>query len=62
MNEHQTVVLLFQGKTLTMIAVILTNFHDGKSLPVERKSGPLKEVRLIFSNLKSVAIINIIVS
>lgn len=27
--------VLFQGKTLTTIALILTNFHQGKPLPVE---------------------------
>lgn len=29
-------LFLFQGKTLTTIALILTNFHKGKPLPVER--------------------------
>ncbi|KAJ8786108.1 hypothetical protein J1605_006542 [Eschrichtius robustus] len=33
-----------EGKTLTAIAVILTNFHDGKSLPIERiKKNQLKK-------------------
>jgi len=33
-----------KGKTLTAIAVILTNFHDGKPLPVERiKKSQLKK-------------------
>lgn len=27
---------VFQGKTLTTIALILTNFHKGKPLPVEK--------------------------
>lgn len=29
-------VCVFQGKTLTTIALILTNFHHGKPLPVEK--------------------------
>ena len=33
MNQH---CLVFQGKTLTTIALILTNFHKGQPLPVEK--------------------------
>jgi SWI/SNF-related matrix-associated actin-dependent regulator of chromatin subfamily A3 len=37
---------ILKGKTLTAIAVILTNFHDGSPLPVERaKKSHLKKVR-----------------
>lgn len=32
----RTPVCVFQGKTLTTIALILTNFHKGKPLPVEK--------------------------
>lgn len=34
--QHSVVCYVFQGKTLTTIALIVSNFHNGKPLPLEK--------------------------